>query len=153
MSVILTKMLFKIKQNISFKDEINTEISKSTVGWQLDHAIKVFNAVIEQAINSNPEDYKTSFNFKRSVLFRLGFLPRGKARAPKAVLPPETILEANIEAQLQKAYANLKKIELLPETAFFNHHIFGVLNKKQTLRFIEIHTNHHLKIIRDILDK
>ena len=27
----------------------------------------------------------------------------------------------------------------------------GKLSKKQTLRFLQMHTNHHLKIVRDIL--
>ena len=69
------------------------------------------------------------------------------------VLPPEQILEVDMQMQLQHAYANLKQLELLPENIFFDHHIFGMLNKQETLRFLEIHTNHHLKIVNDILKK
>ena len=29
--------------------------------------------------------------------------------------------------------------------------MFGMLNKQQTLRFLEMHTKHHLKIVDDIL--
>ena len=35
--------------------------------------------------------------------------------------------------------------------AYFRHLIFGNLNKKRTIRFLQIHTAHHLKIIQDIL--
>ncbi|MDN3665264.1 DUF1569 domain-containing protein [Algibacter miyuki] len=151
MSIILTKMLFKIEQHIPFESKTNAEISKSTVGWQLDHALKVINSVSAQAINSDPGSYKSSFSFMRIALFKLGFFPRGKARAPKAVRPPEIIVEAEILKQLQTARTYINKLEILPENAYFNHPMFGMLNKKQTLRFLEIHTNHHLKIIRDIL--
>lgn len=151
MSIILTKMLFKVEEYISSKNKNNSEISQSTVGWQLDHALKVFNSVSEQAIDSNPENYKSNFSFMRVVLFKLGFFPRGKARAPKSVRPPETIVEAEIHNQLQVARTYIKKLETLPENAYFNHPMFGMINRKQTVRFLEIHTNHHLKIIRDIL--
>jgi len=151
MSIILTKMLFKIEQYIPFGSKTNAEISKSTVGWQLDHALKVINSVSAQAINSDPGSYKSSFSFMRIALFKLGFFPRGKARAPEAVRPPEIIVEAEIHKQLQTARTYINKLETLPENAYFNHPMFGMLNKKQTLRFLEIHTNHHLKIIRDIL--
>ncbi len=42
---------------------------------------------------------------------------------------------------------------MLPENVYFNHHVFGMLTKKQTLRFLEIHTKYHLKIVNDILKK
>ncbi|MWW24128.1 DUF1569 domain-containing protein [Algibacter lectus] len=151
MSIILTEMLFKLEKCVSSKDKKSSQISKSTIGWHLDHALKVINSVSEQAIDSNPETYKSNFSFMRVVLFKLGFFPRGKARAPKSVRPPETIVETEIHNQLQVARTHIKKLETLPENAYFNHPMFGMLNKKQTVRFLEIHTNHHLKIIRDIL--
>ena len=152
MSEILTEMLFKIEEHVSSKNKVNNKISKASVGWQLDHALKVFNAVSEQTINSNPEMYKPSFSVMRLVLFKLGFFPRGKARAPKIVRPPEIILETDIFSQLQDARTNILKLEKVPAKSYFKHHMFGMLNKKQTLRFLEIHTNHHLKIMIDIIN-
>ena len=153
MNKILTELLFKIKTNLSFKNEINSKVSKSSVGWHLDHALKVINTVSEKTIHSNPKDYKSSFNFKQWLILKLGFFPRGKAKAPKIVLPPKTILEAEIQQQLQTAKANIEKLEKCPVNAYFIHPLFGMLNKKQTLRFLQIHTNHHLKIVDDILNQ
>lgn len=39
----------------------------------------------------------------------------------------------------------------LDENQFFTHTLFKQLNKKQTLKFLGLHTNHHLKIVKDIL--
>lgn len=148
---VLNNLLFQIEENILFKDKENTSISKSTVGWQLDHALKVFIAVSEWTANSNPDDYKWNFNFMRLVMFPLRFIPRGKGKAPKYVLPPEIITTEDLNNQLQIAKNHTTTLNNLPEGFYFKHFIFGMLTKKQTLRFLEIHTKHHLKIVRDIL--
>jgi len=56
-----------------------------------------------------------------------------------------------LELQIQKACQNIEHIISANKNAHFNHFIFGALNKNRTIRFLEIHTNHHLKIIKDIL--
>ena len=80
---ILKNQLVKIEENIPFKDKENLNVSKATVGWQLDHALKVFNATCKWTENSNPKDYKKHFSFWRTILFPIKYLPRGKVRAPK----------------------------------------------------------------------
>ncbi len=148
---ILTQLLSIIEVHIPQKELNNPSISKSDIGWQLDHALKVFNAVSEWMINSNPKEYKRNFNFWRSALFPLCYIPRGKARAPKRVLPPDVISKEDLINQLQEAHQHLEMIKPLPKTSYFKHHMFGMLTKQQTLRFLEMHTKHHLKIVNDIL--
>jgi hypothetical protein len=147
----LAQILSKIETNIPHKAEKNLSISSATIGWQLDHTLKVFNAVSEWTENSNPEDYKFKFNFWRSLLLTLGYFPRGKVKAPKYVLPPEIVTTEDLLKQLETAKMHLDKLKSLPEKSYFKHFIFGMLAKNQTLRFLEVHSNHHLKIVNDIL--
>ena len=105
----------------------------------------------EWTIKSNPKDYKREFNFWRMVLFPLRYIPRGKVKAPKFVLPPKIITSEDLHAQLQTAKNHIDTFKGLPGTAYFKHFIFGKLSKKQTLHFLKMHTNHHLKIVRDVL--
>lgn len=148
---VLKNLLIQIEKNIPFKDQKNTQISKSDIGWQLDHALKVFNAVSEWTIKSDPKGYKWTFNFWRTLLFPMGYIPRGKAKAPKYVLPPKIIKTEDLQAQLHIAATHIETLKTLPEKAYFKHFVFGKLSKKQTLSFLQMHTNHHLKIVRDIL--
>lgn len=147
----LNLVLSQIEHNIPNKALKKPSVSKSDIGWQLDHALKVFNAVSAWTENSNPDDYKYKFSIWRSILFPIGYFPRGRVKAPKYVLPPEIIKTEDLKSQLQTARAHIKKLETLPEKAYFKHFIFGMLAKKQTLRFLEMHTKHHLKIVDDIL--
>lgn len=149
----LNQLLYQIEQNIPKKELKNEAISKSTVGWQLDHALKVINAVCGVIIKTNPDNYKKEFNLMRLVLFPICYIPRGKAKAPKIVRPPEVISETDLLNQLQQAHKHIELVKPLPKKAHFKHHVFGMLSKKQTLRFLEIHTKHHLKIVSDILNK
>ncbi|WP_242156174.1 DUF1569 domain-containing protein [Aestuariivivens sediminis] len=147
----LNLLLDQLEAYISLKDKRNEMVSKASVGWQIDHSLKVFIAVCNWIENSNPADYKKQFNFWRLILFPLGYIPRGKARSPKSVLPPEVITTEDLINQLKIARHHAKRLKSLPQNAYFKHFIFGMLTSKQTLRFLEMHTNHHLKIIKDIL--
>lgn len=147
----LNHLINKIELLIPKMDIENPSVSKANIGWQLDHALKVFNTVSQIIETSNPENYSYQFSFWRSTLFTIGYFPRGKVKAPKAVQPPSKILEADLESQIKTARTHIEKLKLLPEKSYYHHFIFGKLAKNNTLRFLAMHTNHHLKIIRDIL--
>jgi hypothetical protein len=86
------------------------------------------------------------------MIFTLGFFPRGKASAPKSVLPPEIINLKDLENQLEVAIQHLEVIDSFEEYQFFTHPLFKQLDKKQTIKFLKLHTNHHLKIVKEILN-
>ena len=140
-----------LEHHITAHDVKNTKISKSTIGWQIDHSLKVINNVTKALQNSDPKAYKNNFSFLGRLFFTLGFFPRGKAKAPKHVKPPEVILEEDLTMQIQLAKTNIETLTDLDHNAFFKHPLFGNINAKRVHRFLELHTNHHLKIIRDIV--
>ena len=144
-------LLKELKSYIPFKDKKNDSVSTSDVAWQIDHSLKVINLVTTTVIESDPNAYKSRFNKYRLLFFTLGYFPRGKVRAPKIVRPPEIISEEDINNQMALAYTNLEKFYEADKNSHFKHFIFGVLNKKRTVYFLQLHTTHHLKIIRDIL--
>lgn len=148
---ILIPLIKELESYIEVKDKRNDSVSTSDVAWQIDHSLKVFNLVSETLLNSNTELYSSKFNKWRLLCFTIGYFPRGKVKAPKFVRPPEIISVGDINSQLRVAYQSIENIKSANEHAHFKHFIFGVLHKKRTIRFLQLHTNHHLKIIRDIL--
>lgn len=150
-SETLIPLIKKLESYIPIKAQRNNVVSKSDIAWHIDHSLKVFNLVSQTLIGSNPELYRSRFNKWRVLFFTLGYFPRGKVKAPKFVRPPENISLEDLNSQLHLAYQNIEKIKFAKEHAHFKHFIFGILNKKRTIRFLQLHTNHHLKIIRDIL--
>jgi len=150
-SELLIPLIKELENGIKYKDKRNELVTTSDVAWQIDHSLKVFNLVSLTLIDSNPELFKSRFNKWRLLFFTLGHFPRGKVKAPKYVRPPEIITVADLELQLQTAYLNIDKIASADKNAHFKHFIFGVLNKNRTIRFLHLHTTHHLKIIRDVL--
>ena len=150
---MLNKELELIKSYLKYLDVGNQEISKGSVGWHLDHSLKVINNVSVALIKSDVRDYNSKFNLLRLITFTIGFFPRGKAKSPKRVLPPEEISIEDVKNQLDLATKNIELIKTLKNHQYFIHPLFKQLNKKQTIKFLRLHTNHHLKIIRDILNK
>ena len=141
-----------LEAHIANHETNNPKVSKATIGWQIDHSLKVINNVSKALQSSDPNDYEKNFSFLGKVFFTLGIFPRGKAKAPKHVKPPEIILKEDLITQIEEAKINVKTIKGLNDNAFFKHPLFGHVNKKRVNRFLEIHTNHHLKIINDILN-
>ncbi|MBO3117881.1 DUF1569 domain-containing protein [Winogradskyella sp. DF17] len=147
----LSKYLDELESLIPKFKEKNPKVSKSNVGWQIDHSLKVINNVIKALEASDPKLYKSNFSFLGWVFLSLGYFPRGKAKAPKHVKPPEVILEEDLVSQVKAVKSNLESLANLNKNSFFEHPMFGNVNTKKAVRFLEVHTNHHLKIIRDIL--
>lgn len=150
---ILKTQLATIESHIPNKDVINTSVSKSGIAWHLDHSLKVINGVLKVLKKTKPDKYKKELNFKRLVLFATEYVPRGKVKAPKVVHPPENVTTANLIKQINTGRENIEDARILEPKVHFRHFIFGTLSKDQTLRFLEIHTKHHLKIVKDILKK
>jgi hypothetical protein len=144
-------LLDDLESKIASKDSINPLVSTSNVSWHIAHSLKVINAIAETVKISNPEEYQWRFNFSRSLINILGFIPRGKGKAPKAVVPTDVQTSEQLREALQTAKQMLLELEHLDGKSHFMHPYFGQLNLKQTKKFLAIHTKHHLKIIDDIL--
>jgi hypothetical protein len=148
---VLEDTLNRVEDYIPNRELINPSVSKVSVAWHLDHSLKVMNAVIKSMENSDPALYKNNFSLMGRIVFALKYIPKGKAKAPKHVLPPQTILLEDITAQLADAKQNIKRLPDLDKDAYFKHPMFGNINSTRVIRFLEAHTHHHLKIVRDIL--
>lgn len=86
-----------------------------------------------------------------------GTIPRGVAKAPAPLHPPDAPARDQTRALLQSAKARWDalaqkqaQIEVAPAT--YPHFILGNFTSKQWVRFMAVHTAHHYKIMRDILD-
>ena len=149
----LEAQLSELHGYMDHRDILNDEVSKSDVAWHIDHSLKVINRLYDTLQLSNPDDYAWNLNFTRMAVWVSGAIPRGRAQAATSVVPPENIKTEDIISQMDEAKSKLNSAMQLDENSNFNHPVFGMLDRDGTLRFIEIHTNHHLKIIRDILEE
>lgn len=148
---ILNRHLDEMEEYIPFIKTRDEKVSKVDIGWHLDHCLKVINGVFATLKSSNPENYRPKFKFSRVMVFTFGRFPRGKVKAPVAVLPSGEIDQKDLMAQLQEARENFSNYDSLHRNNYFRHPYFHHLNKKHSKRLLEVHTKHHLKIIRDIL--
>jgi hypothetical protein len=149
--ISLEKQLSELESYIPQHDTSNPSVSKVSAGWQIEHALIVIISISKQLKKSEPADFKGKFSFKKLLIFSSGHIPRGVGRSPKQVLPGDNITEEGLRTLLQTAREELIVLSKLPAKSFFAHPFFGGLRLKQTKRFLQIHTYHHLKIVRDIL--
>jgi hypothetical protein len=147
----LLPLLQQLENHISNFEKTNPNVSNSTVGWQIDHCLLVINGIIGQLEISDPSKYQPKWTFPKFMVFTTGKIPRGKAQAPKVVIPNQVATQEELLAKLAAAKNNVLKLDSFSENQFFNHPFFKDLNVKQTKKFLTIHTKHHLKIIEDIL--
>ncbi len=147
----IDKKLSEIENFIKHYNKTNRKVSAKGVDWHLDHILKVINTVSLYTVKSNPKDYKRSFNAIRALVFTMNHIPRGKGKAPKPVNNIDTIKLEDIKSQFEKAKQITINLASLSKNHNFKHPIFGLLNLKQVNTFLNVHTQHHLKIIKDII--
>lgn len=146
----LEQFIGLLEQKTIHSAKENTTISSANVAWHIDHSLKVINSVIATLQKSDAK-YSWDFNLKRAYFFLRKSIPRGKARAPKAVQSFEEITIKDIERQLKTARFLIQELETMDKNTNFIHPFIGKLNLKQAIIFLEVHTQHHLKIIDDII--
>jgi hypothetical protein len=131
-------------------------ISAWSVADQLDHIARATQAMagaIEKALQPDAPSGGRPSLVGRAVLFT-GWIPRGVGKAPQST-EPEPGSREELGSLLTQSRQALDRLESrLPEIdgarGRVNHFAFGDLTPRQWLSVIEIHTRHHLKIIRDI---
>jgi hypothetical protein len=128
-------------------------VSRWSVGQQLDHILKVLD-VSQRLLDGNPQPLPRGMNLLGRCVMAAGWFPRGFAKSPKFVVPAD-----EPPADLAERAAHLRKVycetalpaELLADRRpVYPHPVFGGLSAVEGLRFLGIHTRHHLKIVSDI---
>ena len=146
----LETYLIEVENKISNQEISNAEVSKANVGWHIEHILLTIDKIIDSLKKSEPANYKSSFNFTRLLVFTMNKLPRGRVKATKAVIPEE-YNEKSLREHLYSTKLKLEELKTIDSNKYFNHPVFGNLKLNKTIKFLDIHTKHHLKIINDIL--
>ena len=87
------KQVAQIKTYIDSEDHKDPDVSKAGTYWHADHALNVINEVSRFLEQSDPSDYKPKFSFLKFVIMTFGYMPRGKARAPKQTVSNDEITQ------------------------------------------------------------
>ena len=150
----LEEQLAEIESLVHKYDLLNERVSSATIGWHLEHILLVLDRSLYALQTSMVADYKPKTSFKKTVILFTGQIPRGVGKAPKVALPMnENISPGHLQQKIEATKTQLLASNNLPGNHFFPHPYFGDLKLKTAIRFLEIHTHHHLKIVRDIVAK
>ena len=146
-------LLQKLEEYIAKSEHLNAEISSSSVGWHIEHSLMTIDAITHNLKKSNPAEYKSSMVFSKILIFAMGKIPRGRAIAPEIVKPKNDITVLTLNDHLERTKLNISMLKDINKNCFFEHPYFKKLNVQKSIRFMEIHTNHHLNVVRDIINK
>lgn len=147
----LQSLIEKLEQAITEYKILDPKISLGSVGWHIEHSLLTLNLVIEALKRSEPDEYKWSFNIKRSFVLLSGKIPRGRIKAPTVVRPTINYNAHTLKQHILLTKEKMKSMGALKSHHFFNHPFLGDLRFRSTVRFLNIHTKHHLAIINDII--
>jgi hypothetical protein len=142
--------LAKIEKNIANFAISNSKVSKVNMGWHIEHSLLVINNILDSLTHSDPKQYKKKFHLIRTIILFFKGFPRGKGTAPQSTLPSNNIDVNSLLEHLQQTKQKLSATNILHSHSNFTHPLLGMLNLKETLEFLSVHTNHHLSIMNDI---
>jgi hypothetical protein len=147
----LSAYIQALEDSIPHAEKINPTVSSGAVGWHVQHCLMVISGIANQLKKSDPSQYKYSFNKIRTLVYLMNKIPRGKGKAPSVVNPVEVFSAPQLHQMIQSAKDIIEELKTLPKYSHFMHPYFGMLHLRSSYKFLNIHTNHHLKIIKDIV--
>ncbi|MGB5817144.1 MAG: DinB family protein [Thermoanaerobaculia bacterium] len=132
-------------------------VSGWSVGGQLEHLL-LSDRMILDGFDTFLDGTLTSAGGGPTAIGRFillsGYIPRGKGRAPKGVVPgdlsPSEIASgfAGVKKRFEELAPRLGELEA--SRATYRHPLLGDFNPGQWLKFVKVHHHHHQKLIRDI---
>ena len=146
----IEQRLEKLYKFIEDADKVNTSVSSANVRWHIEHSLLVIIKIISALTDSDPAQYKWKFNLARAIVFTINKFPRGKGKAPDAVNPKQTE-KTDFDALFSITREKIEELKKADPNKFYDHNIFGVLNKNNTFILLDIHTKHHIQIIEDVI--
>jgi hypothetical protein len=124
-------------------------VSQWSVGKHIDHCCLAIQRICGALAESTPpvKGRRTALGV---LVFTLGSIPRGRGKAPEASVPSEEPTEAKLIENIELANQAIASAQQLDPDAWFRHFVFGTLKRDRSIVLLNIHNNHHLKIIADI---
>ena len=129
----------------------NKMVSEANVGWHIMHSCLVITSISGAIMKSDPSLYKKKFSWKAFFVLLFNKIPRGKAKAPSFTQPASEVSSDMVLQQIADARNSAELLLTANKSKYFTHPIFGDLQLPTAIRFLYVHTYHHEKIIRDIL--
>lgn len=129
------------------------KVSGWSVGEQLDHVLKVLDRSLGLLLTSDTALPK-GVNLTGRLLLAVRRLPRGVGKSPTALRGAERPA-GELREQAARIAPLLAKVREQPDrfarpTPIYPHPYFGGLDAARALRFLAVHTDHHLRIVADI---
>jgi hypothetical protein len=154
----LSRQLDEITTLTGRGDEAVCTLKQAVSGWsaaeQLDHVLKVTASVLARALQQpEPEALPKGINLIGRIILGIGWIPRGKGRSPKS-MRGEPATCAALQGQVTSVRQQLDAVtaaHVARSAPLVPHPRFGGLSTDQALRFMVVHTEHHLKIVREIV--
>lgn len=158
----LQDLLDQAASYLEQSDEVLFNVHPNITGWSVaEHLyhITLANASIPKLIErmkigklGNEEDEPKPAMI---AIIEEGYIPGGR-QAPERVVPPSDLTSETLNRdfnRMRNATQRLEPIldELPAITRRFPHMFFGPLSATQWVRFMEIHTRHHMKIVEKLV--
>jgi hypothetical protein len=143
--------LRELQEYVPRAAERDADVSGWSVGMHIQHVSLAMVAVCQSLVASKPPAPRSGLNLVRSIVFTSGRIPRGRAKSPDPAVPSEGVTEEELRSLLAESERQLQTARAAPPDRWFRHFAFGVMERDRTLRFLEIHNRHHLRIVQDIL--
>ena len=147
----LEELIDELELFIKDQEKLNPAISAGSAGWHIEHCLLTIDIVMEALRISVPAQYQPKFNLWKNIVMISKIIPRGRAKAPRSVRPTRSHSTESLLQHVVNCRKQLNVFETLNRNHHFPHPYFGQMNSNQAMKFLRIHTVHHLKIIKEIL--
>ncbi len=148
----------QLKPRCKYATEKFEKVSAWSVGNHIEHtlAVNAKTVLILSSENAHIDPGTIPPVSERGLkILESGVIPRGAGKAPESVLPKmnnyvDLMDDVERNTSLLDGLTVIYR-QIAADTSVYPHPALGGLTKMQWLRFLEIHIQHHMKIIADII--